>query len=326
MAWDDEASTGCAAMQLKVRSVRQISEAVKLFELVDPMGGELPAFEAGAHIELSLMNGLRRSYSLVNAPDDRSRYEIAVAKDSSSRGGSAFLHHAVSAGDALSVGRPDNNFSLAADAVHSVLIAGGIGITPIWSMMQQLERDGSSFELLYCARSRGHAAFLEEIGVSRASAESRVTYRFDDEHESLLDLSSILIGKPQGTHFYCCGPAPMLNAYEAAGKALRSEFVHLERFTGTLPAAGGGFTVVLARSGRSIEIAAGASILDTLLDEGIDVDFSCMEGICGSCRVGVVEGIPDHRDSFLTAAEKAAGKAMMICCSGCEGSKIVLDL
>ncbi len=313
-------------MRLEVISIETLTPRVKLFALADPARAPLPPATAGAHVELSMVNGLRRSYSLINAPGAAESYLIAVAREADSRGGSRYLHNAVGRGDVLSVSPPRNSFPLVPGAHHSVLIAGGIGITPIWAMMQQLEHDRASFTLVYCARSASEAAFLPQIRQTRAFAEGRVTLRFDDAHADVLDMAALLRESPAGSHFYCCGPRAMLDAYEAAAQSLPEGTAHLERFSAALPAAGGGFTVELARSGRKLAVAEGASILDVLLDEGLPVEFSCMEGMCGSCRVDVLDGTPDHRDSFLSRAEKAEGKAIMVCCSGVLGNRIVLDL
>jgi tetrachlorobenzoquinone reductase len=314
-------------MQLEVQAAEDVAEGVRKIELADRSGTPLPPFTAGAHIELSLGNGLTRSYSLVNGPSDASRYVVAVAKDPRSRGGSIFIHNALQAGDTVKVGLPRNNFPLVEAATHSVFIAGGIGITPIRCMMRRLDEIGAPWEALYCARSRQRAAFVDEIAALPAFDEGRVQFHFDDENGGPPELGRMFLGRPEGTHFYGCGPEPMLKSYEAAGAAAPPRYVHLERFAGIgAIATGGGFEVVLAKSKRTINIEAGETVLDALLQQGLDVDFSCMEGICGSCRVRVLEGELDHRDSFLNSAQKAAGDAMMICCSGSKGARLVLDL
>jgi vanillate O-demethylase ferredoxin subunit len=308
-------------LRLRVRSATWEAPNITSYELRPLEGGELPAFTAGAHIDLTLPNGLIRSYSLVNPQAERHRYVIAVQKDRASRGGSKWVHENFRPGDILTVNGPRNNFALNEAAGKSIFIAGGIGITPIISMTERLSALKRDWELVYCARKRSDAAFVDSL-------KGNVRFNFDEEPGGkMLDIAAVVRAAPADAHFYCCGPLPMLNAFEAATAALPRERVHVEYFTAKEPpAVGGGFKVVLAKSGKEFNVPPGKTILDTLLDAGLDIPYSCMEGVCGTCETKVLEGTPDHRDLILTEEEHAAGKSMMICCSGSKSETLVLDL
>ena len=312
-------------MTLSLRIVSATWEAPNIvsYELRPPEGGELPPFTAGAHIDLSLPNGLVRSYSLVNSQSERHRYVIAVQKDRASRGGSKWVHENFRVGELLTANGPRNNFALEEAAEKSVFIAGGIGITPILSMTERLSALGRDWELVYCARKRAGTAFLESL-----QRKPQVRFNFDEEPGGkMLDIAAVVKAAPANAHFYCCGPLPMLEAFEQATRDLPRERVHVEYFTAKAPpAVEGGFTVVLARKGLTIAVAPGKTILETLRDHGVDVPYSCTEGVCGTCETRVLEGVPDHRDLILTEAERASNKTMLICCSGSKSEKLVLDL
>jgi tetrachlorobenzoquinone reductase len=291
------------------------------YELRSMDASPLPPFTAGAHINLHLSNGLVRSYSLLNEQTERHRYVIAVQKDRATRGGSKWIHENFRVGDVIRIGRPQNNFPLDETAEKSVLIAGGIGITPIMSMIARLSALRRDWELIYCARTRSAAAFVDTLA-------DNVRLNFDAEPGGqMLDIAAVVAAAPPGAHFYCCGPSPMLSAFQSATAHLDPGRVHLEYFTNTTPAAvEGGFKVVLAKSNRELEVLPGKTILDTLVDAGLDIPYSCMEGVCASCETKVLEGIPDHRDAVLSDKERAEGKTMMICCSGSKTERLVLDL
>lgn len=310
-------------LRLRVKSATWEAPGIISYELRAPDGAPLPPFTAGAHIDLHLANGLIRSYSLVNPQAERQRYVIAVQKDRATRGGSKWVHEQLRVGDLVTVSAPRNNFPLAEEAPHSVLFAGGIGITPIMSMLERLTTLGRSWELHYCARTRAGAAFVE-----RLAGRPEVRFNFDEEPGgALLDIAAIVRGARPGTHFYCCGPLPMLETFEAITASLAPERVHVEYFAAKEPPAhAGGFTVVLAKSGREIAIPAGKTILDALLEAGVEVPYSCKEGVCGTCETRLLEGVADHRDLILTKEEHAANRSMMICCSGAKSERLVLDL
>jgi tetrachlorobenzoquinone reductase len=311
-------------MRLRVKTATWEAPNIVSYDLRPVEGGELPAFSAGAHIDLTLPNGLIRSYSLVNPQSERHRYVIAVQRDRASRGGSKWVHDNFRPGDIVAVNGPRNNFALNEAARKSLFIAGGIGITPIVSMIDRLASLERDWELVYCSRKRAETAFVERL---RAFGP-RVRFNFDEEPGgTMLDIAATVRAVSPETHLYCCGPLPMLEAFETATAELPRERVHVEYFTAKEPpAVAGGFKVVLAKSGREFVVPPGKTILDTLLDAGLDHPYSCMEGVCGTCETRVLEGTPDHRDLILTEEEQAAGKVMMICCSGSKSPTLVLDL
>jgi ferredoxin-NADP reductase len=205
-----------------------------------------------------------------------------------------------------------------------VLFAGGIGITPIWCMVQRLERLGRSWALYYACRSRSDMAFLQSL-----EAMAPAQFHFDDETAGkFLDVTSIIAKTPRDAHLYCCGPTPMLKAFEAATTDWPREQIHVEYFTPKQQETDkkGGFVVELARSGQEFVIPEGKTILQVLLDAGVDVDYSCELGICGACEQRVISGTPEHRDAILTEEEQASNTKVMICCAGCKSDRLVLDL
>ena len=310
-------------LRLRIRSAVWEAPNVISYELQSEDGAQLPAFAAGAHVDLMLPNGLVRSYSLLNSQVERHRYVIAVQKDRASRGGSKWVHENLRVGDVLPVSAPRNNFALEESAEKSVFIAGGIGITPILSMIGRLTAIGREWQLFYCTRTRAGAPFR-----SLLETMPQVRFNFDEEPAGkMLDIEAVVSSVPSGGHLYCCGPTPMLEAFDRATKDLARERVHVEYFTAVEPAAKeGGFMVVLAKSGRELTVPAGKTILDALRDSGLELQFSCTEGICGTCETRVLEGIPDHRDRVLTAEERASNQKIMICCSGSRSERLVLDL
>jgi vanillate O-demethylase ferredoxin subunit len=315
-------------LPVRIKRISYEAENINSYEFADPAGSDLAPFTAGSHIDLHLSNGMIRSYSLVNEQSERHRYVIAVNKDAASRGGSSYIHETLRAGDVITISQPRNNFVLKEEAIHSVLIAGGIGITPLLSMIRRLETLRRSWELFYAARTRLTAAFLGELSALRSDIHPNLHLNFDQEPSGrLLDLAAIVRSAPADAHLYCCGPVPMLEAFEAATADRPAGQVHVEYFKAKeRPAAEGGFQVRLARSNRTITVEAGKTILNALLDAGIAASFSCTEGVCGTCETRVIEGIPDHRDLFLGKEEHAANNTMMICCSGSKSSVLVLDL
>jgi len=289
---------------------------------------EFPPFEAGSHIDLHLGNALSRSYSLCNPSSDRQRYVVGVALDRKSRGGSRFVHQQLRVGQTLQIAPPRNNFKLHEDAPRSVLVSGGIGITPIWCMVQRLVALGRPVDLIYCARNRKEAAFREAIE-ALAGDRVRVHWHFDDEAGAPPQLAKLLAGKGAESHFYCCGPGPMLDAFEATCEQLGYPNAHIERFAAVHVEPTGkeqGFTVVLEKSGKEVEVPPGKSILDSLIDAGLNPDHSCKEGVCGACETAVLVGELEHHDGVLTKFERESGKTMMICVSRCKSARLVLDM
>ena len=314
-------------LSVRLRAIRYEAETVNSFELTPIGSGDLPAFTAGSHIDIQLAPGLVRSYSLCNSQDDKNRYVIGVNRDAKSRGGSKHMHDQLRVGQTLSISAPRNNFALKEDAAHTVLIAGGIGITPMLAMVRRLQSLGRSWELFYAARNHAGAAFLDELRAMKAqSPNGKLHLHFDDTATGLLDLAKIVADAPAGTHFYCCGPLPMLAAYESATAGLPEGQMHIEYFTAKdAPATAGGFTVECAKSGVTVQVPEGKSILDALLEAGVDVPYYCMQGVCATCETRVLEGIPDHRDLVLSQEEQASNAIMMVCCSGSKSARLVLD-
>jgi vanillate O-demethylase ferredoxin subunit len=267
---------------------------------------------------------LIRQYSLVNAQDERHRYVVGVKRETQSRGGSAFMHDKMRVGGLYDVTGPRNHFALVEAAEHSVLFAGGIGITPVYCMIQRLEALGRPWQLYFAAQTRDQAAFVTQLQQYGA----RVHLHIDAEADGkFLDLSGIVAAVPDHAHLYCCGPKPMLNAFEAAVIGRPEGHAHVEYFAAKMEmAADGGFVVELAHSGRQFQVPAGRTILEVLLEAGVEVENSCQQGICGMCETRVISGIPDHRDSLLTEQERAANKVMMVCCSGALSERLVLAL
>ena len=310
-------------IDVRLIGIRCAARDIHLFELARPDGGTLPAAEPGAHVDLLLPNGLIRQYSLTRPDPAPTSYVLGIKRDAAGRGGSRTIFDALKVGQLLTISAPRNNFTLVEEAAHTVLLAGGIGITPIWAMVQHLAARGGSFELHYSGRSRADMAFADLL-----AGTPNVRLHCDDEHAgAFLDLAGIIEAAPLAAHFYCCGPAPMLAAFEVATSGLPPAQVHVEYFIAKEEKnLEGGYTVQLARSKREFTIAPGQTILQVLQAAGIDVPFSCQQGVCGSCETRVLAGEPDHRDSILTEDERAANQTMMICCSGAKSDKLLLDL
>lgn len=291
-----------------------------------------PRVEPGAHIDLHLDTGLVRSYSLIN-PGETDRYVVAVLKDRASRGGSRYVHENLRVGEIIAISAPRNHFHLHEEARLSVLLAGGIGITPLVAMLKHLSALGRQAHLIYCARSQQDAAFLAEIKeLVAGSKKNCITshFYFDDEQGAPPDITRLLSSFPPNTHFYSCGPGRMLEAYEKACAQLGYKNVHMERFAaiavpGDRSVATEGYEVELRRSNKTIHVSPGTTLLDALLAAGCEVESSCREGLCGSCETRVLSGEVEHRDSILTKEERAANKSMMICVSSCRSGTLVLD-
>ena len=318
-----------ATIPVRVKQMRREADTVVSVEFETLDGSNLPKAAPGAHVDVILRDDLRRSYSLTREITAGSAYTVAIHRDPQSKGGSAFVHERLRVGDKVRISRPKNNFPLDETSENSVLIAGGIGITPILAMVRRLTEEGRRWEVFYAARSRTAAAFCEELDtcVQASNGRGRVNYHFDDEQRgALVDIKSIMESNPEA-HFYCCGPEPMLAAYEAAAREVPRGQVHVEYFSATEEVArDGGFDLVLERSGKTLHVESGKTILDVLIENNISVPFSCSEGVCGTCETRVIEGRPDHRDMILTDEERAKGDTMMVCCSGSKSPRLVLDL
>ncbi len=312
-----------ATIDMRLTAIRYEAHETHSFEFTPVDGRALEPVEPGAHIDLHLPNGIMRQYSLVTCEGERTSYIVGIKKDRASRGGSKFIHENLKVGQIVKIGGPRNNFPLAENAAHSVLIAGGIGITPIWCMAQRLIAKGVPWTMFYSCRERFEAAFLGDL-----QDRPEVNLHFDAESNgAFLDLNAIVANAPDGSHFYCCGPTPMLKAYEDATAGVPEGHMHVEYFTAAEEAATeGGYSVVLQKSGQEFAIPEGKTILQVLRESGLDVTYSCEEGVCGACETAVISGQPDHRDNILTDREREESKTMMICCSGSKTAKLVLDM
>lgn len=312
-------------LDVRVHSIEEIARDVLLFDLRSRDDCLLPTFGAGAHIDVRLSNGRRRSYSLVNDPGERHRYMIAVQREASGRGGSLWMHQCIAVGDDLQISAPESAFSMCSHAPNSIFIAGGIGITPLWCMIQVLLRVGGSWFLYHSARNQAAAVFRNEISVH---GEGRVGYRFsDDPATGRFDIEEIVAAAAPGTHFYCCGPSSMLEDFKRACRDIHPSRVHFEYFGVQQEAAQtSGIQVLLARTGISVTVNNGESILEAIHRAGVSAPSSCQQGVCGTCETAVLNGVPDHRDIILSDEEKASCRTMMICCSGALTNYLELDL
>lgn len=309
-----------------IASRTEVADGVVQLELTSADGRPLPAFEPGAHIDVYLADGLIRQYSLANFQPAPDIYTIAVGLAEPSRGGSAQIHDTVSTGTLLRIGLPRNSFPIVPDATRYTFVAGGIGITPILSMARWCEMKRKPWRLLYAARSRKRAAYVEELA---ALGGDRVKLHVDDEAGQVADLAAWLGKLRVDEHVYCCGPEALMNAVEAATASHPAICVHFERFSPPEPptaVTSHPFKLKLRLSARELTVAADASILDTLERAGIDHPFGCREGLCRSCEVEVCAGIPDHRDYVLSDAEKASNQTIMVCVSRAKNDRLELNL
>ena len=322
-----------AALRVVVARRTLEAEGIRTYELVSADGQPLPAFSAGSHIDVTIPGGperqYSRQYSLCNDPGEGHRYLIAVLEDEAGRGGSRAMHAWVREGDRLEIGRPRNHFALAHDARRSLLLAGGIGVTPLLCMAERLAITGADFEFHYCTRSPARTAFKARIG--RSSFADRAHFHFDDgTPDQHLDLAAVLRQPEPGTHVYVCGPKGFMDA--ALGAARASGWpeaqLHFEFFGAPVEHArsDGSFEVELASSGRVVHVPADLSVVDALAAQGIVVATSCEQGVCGTCQTRVLAGEPEHRDLYLTAEEQASNESFMPCCSRSKSARLVLDL
>ncbi|MFD9701848.1 PDR/VanB family oxidoreductase [Lentzea sp. NPDC059081] len=306
--------------QVVVTARDVVADRVVALTLAAPDGRDLPPWRPGAHVDVTLPNGLTRQYSLCGDVADRSSWRIAVLREERSRGGSAWLHDHAVAGTSLRVSAPRNLFALE-PARRYVFIAGGVGITPVLPMVAEAERSGVPWTLWYGGRTRASMAFADDL------------LRFGDrvhlaprDTTGRVPVAEVLRTPDAGTAVYCCGPEPMVAAVRNACEAWEPGTLHVERFTSDgIPATGSAaFDVHCARSGVDVRVEDGVSVLDALLDAGVEADYSCTQGFCGTCETRVLDGVPDHRDDYLDHA--AGPDTMMICVSRSRCARLVLDL
>ncbi|HEY0286495.1 MAG TPA: PDR/VanB family oxidoreductase [Pseudomonas sp.] len=314
-------------LTVQVRKRQLQGDGVVVLDLIPVGGTKLPAFEAGAHVDIHISPGLVRQYSLCSDPADNTVYRLGVLRDPASRGGSTSVHDTLLEGAEVQISAPRNLFPLASEARRSILIGGGIGITPMIAMAYALHAKGEDFELHYCGRSRSRSAFLDEL--QGAGFAERVHTHFDDEApEQKLDMDRVLGQAETCVHVYTCGPSGFMDwvIAESVKHGYADDHIHREYFQIEVDNSGASFEVVAARSGKTVQVAEGQTILEALADIGIQIEISCEQGICGTCLCDVLEGEPDHRDVYLTEDEKQANDQILVCCSRAKSKKLVLDI
>ncbi|WOE32571.1 MULTISPECIES: PDR/VanB family oxidoreductase [unclassified Acinetobacter] len=317
------------SIELVVTDIQAEAKDIILLELQHPQRQSLPAFTAGSHIEVYLVNGLIRHYSLLNSPTETHRYVIAVALAPQGRGGSQSIHHDLSVGDLVHVSHPRNHFRLH-DADQYCFIAGGIGITPILSMIQHCITYQKKWRLFYTVRHKQRAAFYEQL---QQWQNANIHFHFNDEHHGQhLEITNIVDSLSATEQIYCCGPTALMQSVQDASAHLSSHRVHFEWFNPVVSLTTDhdiqqeSFTVQLKNSGQNIQVLADQSILEALEQHGFELPFSCRAGICRTCETTVCSGIPEHRDMILTEEEKAANTSMLICVSRAKSAVIELNL
>ncbi len=323
------ASSNSVGGEIDVVVTRRDVEAdgIISLELRDAGGGPLPAFTAGSHIDVMVTADLTRQYSLMNDPAETDRYVIGVLREPNSRGGSAAVHDHFLVGRHATISTPRNHFPLTEGAGRTILLAGGIGVTPMLAMAHRLTALGAEFALHYCARTKTRAAFLDLIDASAFAARAHI--HFDDGAPEQYFSAERDLSPIDDAHLYVCGPGGFMDFVIGGAKALGwpHDNIHLEYFSNTIVEDGNrAFTVRLARSGRELTIPADKSIANVLKENGVAVPVACEEGICGACLTGVISGLPHHRDVFMTDEEHEANKEMTLCCSRAKGDLLVLDI
>lgn len=314
-------------IQAVVTRLQAIARDIVLIELQAANQQPMPGASPGAHIDLHLPNGQIRQYSLTNAQGEptQTRYQIAVARDASSRGGSTWIHDKLRTGANLTISAPRNLFPLDTPTPGKILFIGaGIGITPIYAMVQAAQANGLDWQLVACARSASRMAFQEEL---QALDPQKVRFHFDMEQGHALNLQALL-GESAWSAVYACGPAGLLDAIEQATAAWPAGSVRMERFKAQAQDSSThtAFQLVLAKSQQTIEVRADESPLEALERIGIDHPYACREGLCGTCEVRVLEGQPDHKDNVLSEQDRTAGQRFIPCISRCSGLQLVIEL
>ncbi|MGJ7546275.1 PDR/VanB family oxidoreductase [Variovorax sp. LT1R16] len=316
-------------LRVRVAAKQKMAEEVWGFAFATADKSELPGFEPGAHIDVHVLGGLTRQYSLHDLPGSHGQYRVSVLRDPQSRGGSTSLIDHVQEGDILTISAPRNHFHLDSGGGNSILLAGGIGVTPILCMAQQLARDQRPFELHYCGRTLSRMAFLDRL--SEADLQPHVRLHVDDGPPEQRLAAAGTIGAPAADkHLYVCGPTGFMDHVLNTARALGWDDEHLHReYFAAAPidhSADGPFEIELGRSGKVIRVATEESAAQALLRAGLDLSLSCEQGVCGTCITTVLRGVPDHRDLYFTDAEHARNDCFTPCCSRAKTPRLVLDL
>ena len=319
-------SAGTAKINVTVAEVKPINELVTRFKFVRTGGGEMPTFSGGAHTVVEMPDGgitRLNPYSLMSNPEDRGAYTISVRRDDEGRGGSLFMHNNVQEGMEMVISNPVNLFSLDLRAKKTLMIAGGIGITPFIAQMHELTSINGMFELHYSIRTASLGTYATELV---EHYKNRVHIYHDDQNERI-DLQNLLDGQPLGTHIYVCGPKGMIDwvCNTAADSGWPAEAIHSEEFLA--PASGKPFTVELRKSGKTIQVGEHQSLLEAIEAAGVDAPYLCRGGACGQCETNVIEADGDlhHHDHWLTEEQRAEAKLIMPCVSRFEGNTLVID-
>lgn len=313
---------------IEVEIIGRVDEADDIIslELARVDGAPLPGFTAGAHVDVHVGPGLVRQYSLCNSPAENHRYRLGVLREANSRGGSAEIHRTFRIGRRIQISAPRNNFCLVETARHSVLIAGGIGVTPLLAMSYRLQSVGAKFELHYCTRTRARTAFLNELA---SIFNSHLAMHYDDGPEDQrFSIGRFLPSSSEDVRLYVCGPIGFMDYVIADATRLGwcASNICLEYFTTNMDFGGDSFTVTAARSGLTVDIPADRTIAEVLCEHGVDVPLSCEQGVCGTCLTPVLEGVPEHRDLYQSEEEKACNTHMTLCCSRAKTRCLVLDI
>ncbi|AWC22515.1 Phthalate dioxygenase reductase [Aminobacter sp. MSH1] len=314
-------------LQVVVQGIIDETQDIRSFDLRAADGHRLPAFDAGAHVDVYAPGGYVRQYSLCNDPTETARYVIAVKREPNGRGGSAAMHDSVKAGDRLEISTPRNHFALEPGSARVLLVGGGIGMTPLMAMAETLLARGIDFDLALFARGRAFLPFAERLGRPELAAHMRLHFDAADEPEKI-DLAQLLGGTADGRHLYLCGPDGFMKAVRSHAAHWPSDQVHVEHFAANREDVAEGeirqFAVILAQSGKELVVPADKSILDVLRVHGIDVPTSCEEGVCGTCVTNYSDGEPDHRDFCLSPRERK--NKLALCCSRAFSSTLRIEL
>ena len=323
---DDNAET---QLDLKVKQIRMEANGINSYEFVSPDGALLPPFTAGSHIDVHAGPGVVRQYSLCNSPSERHRYVISVLKDPNGRGGSAAVHESIRVGDTVRVSAPRNNFALQPRKGKVVLLAGGIGVTPMKAMAHQLEAENIAYEMYYCSKGPEYAAFKAELEALAKSGQ--IKFHFDGgDPKNSLDIASILSSPDGDCDLYYCGPGGFMEACKVASGHWPSGSVHFEHFKAPVkkadaePSVVGAFFAEIASTGEKLEIGPEQNLAEVLQAAGYPVETSCQSGLCGTCKVRYLAGEVDHQDFILDESEK---REYLTCCvSRATTTTLRLDL
>lgn len=326
---EDEAKATIAEdipwLNVSIAKRSDVATGIIGLELVSTDGSALPAYDAGAHVDVYVKSGLIRQYSLTGDPADPSKYRLGILLDAKSRGGSTAIHTDFTAGQQIRIGRPRNNFPMGRRVAHTILFAGGIGITPMLNMAYALQASGASWEMHYCGRTADRLAFTDELKRFGNKVYVHVDSGPDDQK---MDINAVLAKAAPDRHLYVCGPNGFMDfiVTSAVTNSWTEDSIHLERFGAEVNTDGAPFTVVAQKSGKTFEVHPGETISQKLEEHGIHVQVSCQSGVCGTCLTRVAEGMPDHRDLVQTDLEKASNAQITVCCSRSKTKKLVLDV